>query len=283
MKSSTQPRTAAKAAQSSTAIDVLQLTGSIGAEVRGIKLQFIDDATFAAIRAAFLDNCMLVFRDQQLSIEEHMAFAARWGEFSVSPFVDYLPDYPGVLPLVNRGRAKTVTNNWHYDSAFLAEPPSLTINYAREVPIGGDTMWSNQYLAYENLSPGMKNMLAGRRICFTGARLASLTGAKEIPTMFHPIVRKHPETGRRALYLGMPGSTVSHFEDMSVEESLPLLQYLYQHSVEPDHIYRHRFRNGDVVMWDNRCTMHYAVHDYGDTVVRNLHRISIKGDKPLAG
>lgn len=262
-------------------IEVRPVSGSIGAEIVGVQLCDIDDVAFAAIRRAFLEHCMLVFRDQFLTVEEHMAFAARWGEFSVSPFVDYLPDYPGVLPLVNRGRAGTVTNNWHYDSAFLAEPPALTINSAREVPVGGDTMWSNQYLAYETLSSGLKDMLAGRRVCFTGARLAALAGAEEVPSTFHPIVRRHPETGRAALFLGKPGSTVTHFENMSVEESQPLLQYLYEHSVEPDRVYRHHFRNGDVVMWDNRCTMHYAVHDYGDTVARDLHRISIQGDKPV--
>lgn len=263
-------------------IDVRPVSGSIGAEIADVELRDIDDSVFEAIRRAFLDFSMLVFRDQHLTIEEHIAFASRWGAFSVSPFVSYLPDYPGVLPLTNRGRAATVTNNWHYDSAFLPEPPAMTINSALEVPVGGDTMWSNQYLAYETLSKGMKDMLKGRRVCFTGARLAALANADEIPSTFHPIVRRHPETGRNALFLGKPGSTVTHFEDMSEAESLPLLTYLYEHSVEPDRVYRHHFRDGDVVMWDNRCTMHYAVHDYGDTAVRNLHRISIKGDKPLA-
>lgn len=262
-------------------IEVRPVSGSIGAEIVGVELRSIDEECFARIKQAFLDHCMLVFRDQHLTVQEHVAFASRWGEFSTSPFVSYLDDHPGVLPLTNRGRAKTVTNNWHYDSAFLEEPPALTINSAREVPIGGDTMWSNQYLAYETLSPGLKAMLAGLKVCFTGARLASLTGSDEVPRMFHPIVRRHPETGRDALFLGNPGSTVTHFENMSEAESEPLLKFLYEHSVEPDRVYRHHFQNGDVVMWDNRCTMHYAVHDYGDTVTRDLHRISIKGDKPV--
>ena len=270
-----------EAVQDTSKIEVRPVSGSIGAEVRGVDLATIDQATFAVIHRAFLDYQMLAFRGQHLSVDEHRRFAACWGAFSISPFVRYLPDYPGVLPLTNRGRAATVTNNWHYDSAFLPEPPALTINSAREVPIGGDTMWSNQYLAYETLSPGMKDMLTGRRVCFTGARLAALAGSDDVPSTFHPIVRRHPETGRDALFLGKPGSTVTHFEHMTVEESLPLLQYLYEHSVEPDRVYRHHFETGDVVMWDNRCTMHYAVHDYGDTAVRNLHRISIQGDKPV--
>jgi taurine dioxygenase len=270
-----------RTAKASSTIDAVPLTRSIGAEIIGVQLRAIDDEIFGEIRQAFLDHCMLVFRDQHLSVEEHMAFASRWGEYSISPLVSYLPDYPGVLPLVNRGRENSVTNNWHYDSTFLPAPPALTINSARQVPVGGDTMWSNQYLAYETLSAGLKETLAGRRVCFTGARLAALTGSAEVPSAYHPIVRRHPETGRDALFLGNPGSTVTHFEGMSPEESLPLLKYLYDHSVEPDRLYRHRFRNGDVVMWDNRCTMHYAVHDYGDITVRDLHRISIKGDKPV--
>ena len=111
--------------------------------------------------------------------------------------------------------------------------------------------------------------------------MAALAGAEKVPSAFHPIVRRHPETGRDALFLGKPGSAVTHFEHMSVEESLPLLTFLYEQSVEPDRVYRYQFRDGDVVMWDNRCTVHYAVHDYGDTAVRELHRISVQGDKPL--
>jgi len=261
-------------------ITIHRLTGSIGAELAGVNLKALDDAQFAIIKSALHDHLMLVFRDQFLSVNEHVAFARRWGAPSVSPFVTYLPGHPEVLPLVNRGQAGTVTNNWHADSCFLPEPPSLTINSARDVPIGGDTMWSNQYLAYEALSDGMRDFLAGRRICFTGSRLAALGGADEVPYSYHPIIRVHPETGRKSLFIGLPGDSVTHFENMTQEESLPLLQYLYRHSYEPDRVYRHIFRNGDVVMWDNRCTMHYAVHDYGNEATRDLHRISIQGEKP---
>jgi taurine dioxygenase len=106
-----------------------------------------------------------------------------------------------------------------------------------------------------------------------------LVGASEVPSNFHPIVRTHPETGRRALYISRPVDTLTRFEGMTAAESLPLLNFLYQHSVQPDNVYRHHWQNGDVVMWDNRCTMHYAVHDYGDDV-RDVHRVSIKGSVP---
>ncbi|MBT6275420.1 MAG: TauD/TfdA family dioxygenase, partial [Chromatiales bacterium] len=157
-----------------------------------------------------------------------------------------------------------------------------TILSAREVPVGGDTMWSNQYLAYETLSSGMQALLDGVRAEFKGTRLAALSGSTgPVPSSFHPIIRTHPETNRKALFIGRPSDTSPRLENMTEAESLPILQYLYQHSTQPDRIYRHRWNNGDVVMWDNRCTMHYAVHDFGDAVVRDLHRISIKGAVPV--
>jgi taurine dioxygenase len=264
-----------------TSINIAPLTGSIGGQVTGVKLGLLTDTEFEVIREAFLSHCMLVFPEQYLSTDEHVAFAQRWGPPSVSPFVQYLDDYPCVLPLTNRGKAQSVTENWHYDSTFLAAPPSATILSARDVPVGGDTMWSNQYLAYDTLSDGMKQLLSGVRAEFTGARLAKLAGGdRPIPRSFHPVVRTHPETGRKALFIGRPGDTVPRLENMTELESLPILRFLYDHSVAPDHIYRHRWSNGDVVMWDNRCTMHYAVHDYGDDAVRELHRVSIQGTAP---
>ena len=261
-------------------VQVTALTGSIGAAISGVRLTDINDDQFVAIRTAFHENCMLVFRDQFLSVEEHVAFTARWGEFGFNKMSPQLDDYPMVLPLSNRGKSKAVTENWHYDSTFMTEPPAITTLSARDIPVGGDTMWSNQYLAYETLSRGLKAMLAGIRAEFTGARLAKLYGLDQVPRCLHPVVRTHPETGRKALYIGKPGDTVPRFEGMTPTESEPLLRFLYEHSVQPDHIYRHQWRNGDLVMWDNRCTMHYAVHDYGNET-RELHRVTISGDRPV--
>ena len=259
---------------------VQQVSGSIGAEVSGVRLADLSDAEFAVIHRAFLDHCMLVFRGQHLSMAEHVAFAGRWGRFDVNPLSPYRKDFPMILELENRGKSRAVTENWHYDSTFEKAPPAITILSARDIPVGGDTMWCNQYRAYERLSPGMQRLLEGVRAEFTGARLAKLYGLPNVPTSFHPVVRTPPETGRKALFIGRPGDTVPRLEDMTVEDSAPLLQYLYEHSIRPDNIYRHHWQNGDVVMWDNRCTMHYAVHDYGDEAVRSLHRITIAGDVP---
>ena len=259
---------------------IRRVSGSIGAEISGVRLPDITDAQFATIRQAFLDHCMLVFRDQHLSMGEHVAFAGRWGEFDMNPLSPYREDHPMILELSNRGKSKAVTENWHYDSTFEKAPPAITMLSAREIPVGGDTMWCNMYRAYERLSPGMKRLLEGVRAEFTGARLAKLYGLPEVPKSLHPVARTHPETGRKALFIGKPGDTVPRLEDMSPEDSEPLLSYLYEQSPTPDNVYRHQWREGDVVMWDNRCTMHYAVHDYGDEARRELHRITIKGDIP---
>ena len=173
-------------------IKIVPLSGAIGAAITGVHLAKLTEAEFDLLHKAFLDHCMLAFPEQFLSIEEHMDFAARWGEFSVSPFVRYLDSYPSVLPLHNRGKAAAVTENWHTDSAFLAEPPALNVLSARDVPIGGDTMWSNQYRSYDRLSTGMKALLDGLRAEFTGARLASLVDSADVPAAFHPIIRTHP-------------------------------------------------------------------------------------------
>lgn len=261
-------------------LTITPVNGAVGAEVSGVHLAAVTDGEFEQIHQAFLGHCMLSFRDQGLDEDEHVAFAARWGEFSESPFVTYLETHPGILPLHNRGKSGAVTENWHTDSAFLEAPPAMNILSAREVPVGGDTMVSNQYRAYEQLSPAMQDILSTLKAEFTGTRLAALFGVDEIPRSFHPLVRTHPETGRKSIYLTRPGDSVPRFEGMTEAESMPLLQFLYQHSTTPDNVHRHHWRKGDVVMWDNRCTMHFAVHDYGDSAVRDIHRISIKGSVP---
>ena len=263
-------------------ITIEPLTGSIGASVTGVRLGALDAEIFAMIRAAFLEHCMLVFPDQHLAPEAHFAFARMWGEPAVTPMLNYVDGWPGLLRLTNVGKERSITENWHYDSTFIPAPHALTILAAQDMPrAGGDTMWCNQYLAYETLSPGMKRMLEGVRAKFTGTRIARRSGVEgEPPHALHPVVRTHPETGRRALFIGHPGDTVPCFEDMTEAESRPLLDWLYAHSTQPDRIYRHRWQQGDVVMWDNRCTMHYAVHDYGDQV-RELNRITIRGTVPV--
>jgi taurine dioxygenase len=262
-------------APKATELTVTPLTGAVGAAVRGVDLANLDEATFTKIKAAFLEHCMLVFPQQFLEENAHLAFAARWGELSITPMVtNYVDGFPGLLRLTNKGKDKTPTENWHYDSSFLEKPPAVTILAAKDLPAtGGDTMWCNQYLAYDRLSDGMKKMLEGARL----ARAHAHQG--EIPEMLHPVVRTHPDTGRKALFVGHP-ETCTNLENMTVAESRPLLDYLYAHSTQPDAIYRHMWKPGDVLIWDNRCTMHYAVHDYGSQT-RNMNRVTVKGAKPV--
>ncbi len=266
---------------STSGIEVRPLSGSIGAAVTGVTLAELDDDQFSVLRDAFLENCMLVFPRQDLSAGALEAFSKWWGEPVTTFFLEYLEGHHGVSQLFNRGKANSVTENWHSDTPFLAEPPSINFLSARDVPIGGDTMWCNQYLAYETLSSGMQDLLAGLKIEFNGDSLAGLSGAPEKLRTAHPVVRTHPETGRKSLFIGSPTITARRFETMTEAESFPLIQWLYQHSSQPHRVYRHHWSNGDVVMWDNRCTLHYAVHDHGDDVRRELYRITTRAEAPV--
>lgn len=262
-------------------LKISPLSGSIGAQVQGIDLGAVDSDTFATIKEAFLQYCMLVFRDQDIDEAEQVAFGKMWGEPSVTPMLTYIDGFPGLREQVNIGKDKTPTENWHYDSTFMERPPAITMLAAKVLPpYGGDTMWCNQYLAYDALSDGMKKMIGGLRVKFVGTRLARIyNDGGDVPFAYHPMVRSHPETGRKALFVGHP-ETAMEIENMTAEEGRVILDYLYAHSPKPDRTYRHVWQTGDVLMWDNRCTMHYAVHDYG-SADRVMHRMTIEGDVPV--
>ena len=260
---------------------ITPLTTAVGSAVRGVDLATLSDPDFEKIRSALFNRCMLVFPDQELDDASLLKFAGRWGEIMVTPMLTYLEGYPGILRVRNRGKDNAPTEYWHADSPYLERPPALSILAAGELPrTGGDTMWCNQYLAYDALSVGMKSFLDGKRVKYSGAKMAKRTGHDgEVPYTYHPAVRTHPETGRKALFIGNEELTPS-FEGMTEEESRPLLDFLYQRSPNPDRMYRHQWRPGDVVMWDNRCAMHYAVHDYGEEP-RFMHRVTIAGERPF--
>jgi taurine dioxygenase len=256
-----------------------RLSPHIGAEITGIDVDRLDDNTFGAVRQALFANCMLVIRDQRLTPERQVEFSRRWGEIFVTPHLIPLPDNPHVLPVRNRGKTRTVTEHWHSDSMFAERPPAYTILHAQLLPeIGGDTMFANQYLAYERLSPGIKRMIEGMRFSLRSSSLANLVGQAASEGASHPIVRTHPETGRKALYL-TTGPAV-RLEGMSDDESRVVLELLQGKCAQPDLVYRHSWRPGDLVMWDNRCTQHYAVHDYGEHE-RLLHRTTVTGERPV--
>jgi taurine dioxygenase len=257
------------------------LTGSIGAEILDLDLREIDDAGFADIRRAFLGNCMLVFRGQHLGAADLVAFTRRWGEVFNTPHATPIDGFPEVIAVRNRGKAGTTTEYWHTDSVFAPVPPALSILASQVLPpAGGDTMFANQYLAYETLSPGLR-ALAGTlragyyRAANMGRLMGDLSGA--VKTADHPVVRTHPETGRKALYLAYDPTV--RLEGFSEAESRTIMGLFAAHATQPAFCYRHRWVPGDVVMWDNRCAIHYAVHDYGDQE-RVHYRTTVVGDVP---
>jgi taurine dioxygenase len=262
-------------------LEVLRLAGSLGAEVHGVDAASLDDASFDALHRAFLEHHVLVLRDQKLTPEQQVDFGRRFGPLFVHPIVPHLPGHPEVIEIANRGKRRSVTEVWHSDVSFAERPPLGSALYALEVPeAGGDTLFANQHLAFERLSPGLQRMLEGLRALHSGAGLGSALGEGERwrdHATAHPVVRTHPETGRKALYVN-EGFTVA-FEDMTREESAPLLRFLARACTRPDLTFRHRWRTGDLLLWDNRSVQHYAIHDHGDAP-RRLHRITIEGDVP---
>lgn len=248
----------------------------MGATVTGLDLgSASDDDSAHELWRAFHEFSVLVFRDQHLDASTQLTFAKRWGTPLVVPsLADHaLPGLPAVLRVTNAGKRSTLTENWHFDSAFFQHPPPITVLAAQQVPeIGGDTMWANQCLAYESLSPAMQRLIDPIRIAFVGSLPDGDAGRRDV-IAYHPAVAIHPATGRKALRIGRPESA-PHIEGMTREESRGLLEYLYHHASRPDFVYRHRWRAGDVVVWDNRSLLHYAIHDYGDAE-RLMHRVTV--------
>ena len=278
-------------------IEVERTAGSLGAEVSGVDLsQELPEEVLGELRQALLDNLVIFFRDQKLTPERQLAFARRWGEIHLHPYMQGMDDHPEILEIRKTpADKKNFGGSWHSDQMFTARPAMGTILYAKEVPsAGGDTLWTNQYLAYESLSEGMRRLLDGLKAVSRGDKFDSHDGKtrKEFyadkismkvrdpgdtqTVTTHPLVRTHPETGRKALYIG---GHVHHFEDMTPEESKPLIDFLMQHSTRPEFTGRFRWRTGSLAFWDNRCTQHFAINDY-PAETRIMHRITICGDTP---
>lgn len=251
-------------------------TPHVAATIDGVALDApVDDATMERLRSAFAERGVLVFRNQHLRPDAQIAFARRWGTPLVVPRLaaHAVAGEPAVLRVTNPGKQASLTENWHFDSAFFESPPPITILAAQEIPLlGGDTMWADQRAAYDALSPTMRRLLAPLRAAFTGS-LPDDDGERREVTTFHPVVRTHPVTGRHSLAIGRIES-VPHLEGMTPEESRGILEFLYQHASRPEFVYRHGWSAGDVVMWDNRSLLHYAIHDYGDAT-RLMHRVTV--------
>ena len=256
-----------------------RLGAPLGVVIEDLDVTRLDDATFAELNRLFCEHHVLVFRGQNLNAEQQLAFGRRWGALLKHPYAG-MKEEPELIELRNQGKAKDVNQHWHSDMTYDAKPPKLTMLYAHKVPeIGGDTAFSNQYLAYDALSDGMRETIDGLKAVHSAAGLAALYGESQsnAPRAEHPVVRTHDETGRRALFVCR--AFTQRFVGWSREESAGLLEYLYQHSVRPEFQARHVWRAGDVAMWDNRCLLHFAVHDHGDEP-RTIHRLQVEGSVP---
>ncbi|MGE0385831.1 MAG: TauD/TfdA dioxygenase family protein [Gammaproteobacteria bacterium] len=285
-------------------ITVAPAGGTIGAEIGGVDLSVPPDAeTFAEIRRAFAEFMVIYFRDQRLTPAQHVDFARRFGPLTKHPFIKTIPGHPEVAAIVreaDEGRTMNFGGTWHLDVTFLEEPPLGSMLYAVEVPpCGGDTMFSNLYLAYETLSPGMQRLADSLIVIHSAAGSydpdrgaadpsKTLIGQKgmqlEKPPLEvirreteHPLVRIHPDTGRKLLFISS-GYQI-RFKDMTEAESKPLFDFFLAHAARPEFTCRFAYRNGTLGLWDNRCTQHLAVNDY-QGYRRVMHRVQIGGERP---
>jgi len=273
-------------------LEVRRIAGAIGAEIHGVDLsRELDDDIVAAIRRVWLEHLVVFFRDQELPPDRFLALARRFGEPVEYPFVKGIDGFPEIIPVVKLPH-ETVNFGgiWHSDTAYLERPPMATMLIAREVPPhGGDTLFANQYLAYETLSDGMRRLLDGLVAVNSSAkadvtrtredrlREAKRADAREEYVAEHPAVRTHPETGRRALYVNF--AHTDRFAGMTADESAPILGFLFAHQVRPEFTCRFAWRPGSIALWDNRCAQHNPVNDYHG-FRRAMHRITLAGDRP---
>lgn len=271
-------------------IEVRPIAGALGAEVRGVDTaRSLDDEVIAEIRQAFLDHLMIYLRSQQLPPADLLAFAQRFGQPMEYPQLKGLPECPLVTPVIKLEHERVNFGGvWHSDTAYLERPPAASMLYAVEIPpYGGDTLFANQYLAYETLSEGLKQTLDGLVGINTSTKAdASMTredrlrdtgGALKVLLAEHPVVRTHPETGRKALYVNVGHTT--QVQGWTERESRPLLDYLFGHQVRPEFTCRLRWEPGSLAFWDNRCTQHNPVNDYHG-FRRVMHRVTLAGDRP---
>ena len=273
-------------------LQIHRVAGAVGAEITGIDLTAgVSDASIAAIRQAWLAHGVLFFRNQPLEPGAFQAFAERFGEVVEYPFVKGIEGHPLIIPVLKLAH-ETVNFGgiWHTDTAYLEIPPMASMLIARELPpFGGDTLFASGYAAFEALSPAMQRMLEGLTGVNASAK-ADVTRTREdrikdgpaaAPrkdlVAEHPVVRTHPETGRKALYVNF-GHTM-RFAGMTEEESRPLLEFLFAHQVKPEFTCRFTWRVGDIAFWDNRCVLHNPVNDYHGHK-RSMHRVTLKGDRP---
>ena len=273
-------------------IEARPLSGALGAELCGADLSKpLSKADFTQVRKYWLEHLVLFFRDQPLAPAQFMAFAQQFGEPVEYPMVKGLEGFPNIIEVKKLEHERSAFGAiWHSDTVYLERPPMASMLVAREVPpIGGDTLFANMYLAWESLSPGLQQLLAGLKAVNSSAkadvtrtredrvRSSGTEDAKKEFVAEHPVVRTHPESGRKALYVN-PAHTV-RFAGWTEEESAPLLEYLFEIQTKPEFTCRFSWQPGSIALWDNRCAQHNPVNDYHGHR-RVMHRITLAGDVP---
>jgi taurine dioxygenase len=279
-------------------IDVQPLSSAIGAEIFGVDLsQDLSQETFSEIQQAFLDHLVIFFRDQDLTVDQQISFARRFGPLLVDPFIAGPDDRPELMVVAReKHEQRAFGENWHSDNSYLDKPPLGSFLYGVEIPPhGGDTLFANQYQAFETLSPGLQAVL--EKLCAVhaprGYHKAIAAGQFDDGSMklrddelmeqtltaeaTHPVVRTHPQTGRKALYINK--SYTVGFKDWTEAESRPLLDFLIDYAVKPEFSCRFRWQPKSMALWDNRCAMHLAINDVHG-YRRVMHRVVAEGDRP---
>ncbi|MFO1114941.1 MAG: TauD/TfdA family dioxygenase [Beijerinckiaceae bacterium] len=270
--------------------DVAPTSGALGAEINGVDLsEPLSDPQIAELRGALNEYGVIFFRDQKLTPEQHIAFAERFGPIDINRFFQAAPGYPQIAEVRKEPEQKVnIGGGWHTDHSYDQVPALGSILLARETPPrGGDTMFACMNRAYEALSDGLKKTLGSMRAVHSsrhvfgaasayvkdaGGRLGNTESA--VQDAVHPVVLRHPESGKKILYVNPAFTT--HFEGWTAQESAPLLAFLYQHAARPEFQTRFQWREGSIAFWDNRATWHYAVNDYHGAR-RLMHRITVQG------
>ncbi|MFP6749596.1 MAG: TauD/TfdA family dioxygenase [Alphaproteobacteria bacterium] len=277
-------------------MEIRPISGALGAEIHGIDLGAeLDNSTMAEVRQAYFDHGVVFFMDQDLTPEQHLAFARRFGAIDINKFFEAVDGYPEIAQVRKEADdVKNIGGGWHTDHSYDEIPAMGSMLYAKELPAyGGDTMFASMYAAHEALSPGMRAMLGGLRAVHSGARAfgPKATYNNEgrdakfklsdiaLEEVEHPVICTHAGSGRKYLYVN--GGFTMRFANMTEAESKPLLDYLIQHAAKPEFTCRFNWRPGAMAFWDNLCTQHFAINDY-DGQRRLMHRVTIQGRAPQA-
>ena len=269
---------------------IRKLSYQLGAEITGIDISKpLDDERIREVRRALLEHCLLLFRGLSFTREQFIAFSRQFGELDMNQGNRH-PNYPEISCLINTPRtdgsaadAHYAGSDWHSDGSFRVSPTNLSLLHAVEVPeVGGDTQFANMYLAYETLSGGMKKLIDGLEgVHIQEEKLLDhssperLEASRRSKTIAHPLVKVHPETGRKSLYVG---DKVMLFVGMTPEESRPVIDFMCNHARRPQFVYRHQWQKHDLVVWDNRCTNHNALGNYDRrNQTRHMEKTAVPG------